>query len=329
MKMRNSSIIGFGKATGEIIVTNAMLASYLETNDEWIKQRTGIKSRRITNYSTAKLASYALKNAIISAGIEIAKIDALVVATTTSEHIMPTTAGILMQKLGMERAIPVYEINSACTGFIAALELATTLMEANDYNYIAITGVEKYSQYIDWYDRSTCILFGDGAGSVILAKATRGLISPAFLVNKQDELQSLSLEATINSNCPFVPAHGGQKGEQYITMKGQDVFKFAVKAIPEAISAVLAQQEMSIELIDYVVCHQANERIVHFVAKKYNIPVEKCYMNLSEYGNTGAASIPIVLAEMNEKKLLTSGTKLLLVGFGGGLSWGAIFVEIA
>lgn len=325
---RKIRISGYGKQVGEQIVTNDMIAEHVDTSDEWIVQRTGIKQRRVTAKSTAQMAGESLIAAVENAQITVEDLDILIVVSTSSEHIMPTTGGIIMKMLHMSKQIPVFELNSACTGFINGLEVATSLMETNDYKIAAVIGVEKYSQHIDWTDRSTCILFGDGAGAVILERAeTSGSISKAYVANKPDTSNSLVLEANIHTNCPFVPKQEIVKNN-YIEMKGQEVFKFAVNVIPQALDRTLAENDEVIDNIDYFVFHQANERILHYVAKKYDISVEKCFMNLDKYGNTGAASIPIALAEMEELGLLQPGVKLILVGFGGGLSWGTIFVEI-
>ncbi|GBU10819.1 3-oxoacyl-[acyl-carrier-protein] synthase III [Erysipelotrichaceae bacterium] len=326
MKQQGIEIIGFGKNVGEKVVTNAMLEKIVDTNDEWIVQRTGIKERTVTNQSTAKLASIALENACKNANISLEKLDLLVVSTTSSEHIMPPTSGVILKELGVQKQIPAFDINVACSGFVFALDIARSSMMDGSYEYVAVIGVEKYSQYIDWTDRQTCILFGDGAGCVILQKSKVGKISEAYLKNKLDINSSLHLEATIQSNCPFFEQ---PKVEQtYMKMTGQEVFKFAVTVIPDAMSKLLEQLDITVDTIDYFVLHQANSRILDFVAKKYKVPQEKFFMNLDIYGNTGAASIPLALADMEERNLLKSGTKLILVGFGGGLSWGSIYIEI-
>lgn len=315
-------IIGTGSAVPEQIVTNEDLSKIVETSDEWISSRSGIKERRLAKEeTTTSLAILAGKRALENAGIASEEIEVIIVATCTPDYFFPNTACQVQEAIGAKHAV-AFDLSAACSGFLFALSTAQAYIKGGIYQKALIIGAETMSKMIDWSDRSTCVLFGDGAGAAVVSAEETGVLE---LVQKSDGTGKgvLSCKARETRNL----LNHESETKEYLYMEGQPVFKFAVKTVPECVEEVLKKAEVKKEEIRYYILHQANSRIIQSVAKRLKEPEEKFPMNLSLYGNTSAASIPILLDEMNRNGMLNRGDKLVLSGFGAGLTWGAVLLE--
>lgn len=317
-------ILGTGSYLPERIVTNDELSEIVDTNDEWISTRTGIRTRRISaGEDVSELASKAAFAALEDAGISAEQVDMILLATMTGNALMPNTACLVQRIIGARHAACL-DINAACSGFLYALNLANACLVSGMYKNILVVGAETLSKIIDWADRSTCVLFGDGAGAaVVTADSTKRYISETGA----DGTRGDALKAGETGLGNFI-VRREERLNYYMTMNGQEVFKFAVKKVPECISNVLLKAEVSLEEIDYFLLHQANVRIIASVAKRLGVDMEKMPVNLDRYGNTSAASIAILLDEIRKNGKLTEGKKIILAGFGGGLTWGAAYLEL-
>ena len=314
-------IIGTGSAVPEQIVTNEDLSKIVETSDEWISSRSGIKERRVAKEeNTTSLAILAGKRALENAGVTAEEIEVIIVATCTPDYFFPNTACQVQEAIGAKHAV-AFDLSAACSGFLFALSTAQAYIKGGIYQKALIVGAETMSKMIDWSDRSTCVLFGDGAGAAVVSAET-GVLE---LVQKSNGAGKgvLSCKARETRNL----LNHESETKEYLYMEGQPVFKFAVKTVPECVEEVLKKAEVKKEEIRYYILHQANSRIIQSVAKRLKEPEEKFPMNLSLYGNTSAASIPILLDEMNRNGMLNRGDKLVLSGFGAGLTWGAVLLE--
>lgn len=312
-------IIGTGSYLPDNIVTNDKLSTMVETSDEWIRSRTGIKERRIsTRENTVDLAIEAGKRALLNANVNPEEIDFILVATMTPEGYLPNTACEVQAGLGAINAT-CFDISAACSGFVFGYNTVASYMEAGLSKTALLIGTETISRVLDWTDRSTCVLFGDGAGAVVIRKELEGGFITAVTGSDGSKKSALSCYGRQLIN-PFVKE---EKDVDYLKMEGQEVFRFAVTKVPECIHAVLEKSNTRIEEIKYMILHQANERIITSVAKRLGIGIEKLPMNLERYGNTSAASIPILLDEINQEGKLKQGDKIIISGFGGGLTWGA------
>ena len=320
--MITSRIVGTGSYVPEQIVTNDDLAKIVETNDEWIRTRTGIRQRRIaTSEGTSDLAAKAAERAIEQAGIKPEEIDLIILATSSQDYCFPSGACEVQGRVGAVNAV-CYDLSAACTGFVFALNTAQAFIQSGVYRMALVVGSEVLSKLIDWKDRGTCVLFGDGAGAVVLRADETGILG--FQMHS-DGTKGNVLTCGARSNGNFLM---NQKPElSYMTMDGQEVFKFAVKRVPEVISQLLEKTGTSIEEIRYFVLHQANYRIIESVAKRLKVGMEKFPANMEYYGNTSGASIPLLLDEMNRAGKLNPGDKIILSGFGGGLTWGATLIQ--
>ena len=317
-------IIGTGSFFPQMIVSNDDLSKVVDTNDEWIRSRTGIKERRISEgQDTSELAIEAAKEAIASANIEVGEIELIIVATSSSDNVFPNTASMVQCGIKADNAV-CYDISAACSGFLFALNTAHAFIKSGIYKKALIIGSEVMSKTIDWKDRGTCVLFGDGAGAVVVASDEIGIEDLVMysdgakgnvLLCEDRKVGNFLTAALINEEIDS--SYG------FIKMDGQEVFRFAVKQVPQCISEVLAKSKTDINEVKYFVLHQANIRIIQSVAKRLNVDIEKFPSNLEQYGNTSAASIPILLDEMNKNGMLKSGDKIIISGFGAGLSWGA------
>ena len=315
-------IIGTGSAVPEQIVTNEDLSKIVETNDEWISSRSGIKERRVAKEeNTTSLAILAGKRALENAGVTAEEIEVIIVATCTPDYFFPNTACQVQEAIGAKHAV-AFDLSAACSGFLFALSTAQAYIKGGIYQKALIIGAETMSKMIDWSDRSTCVLFGDGAGAAVVSAEETGVLE---LVQKSNGAGKgvLSCKARETRNL----LNHESETKEYLYMEGQPVFKFAVKTVPECVEEVLKKAEVKKEEIRYYILHQANSRIIQSVAKRLKEPEEKFPMNLSLYGNTSAASIPILLDEMNRNGMLNRGDKLVLSGFGAGLTWGAVLLE--
>ena len=320
--MITSRIVGTGSYVPEQIVTNDDLAKIVETNDEWIRTRTGIRQRRIaTSEGTSDLAAKAAERAIEQAGIKPEEIDLIILATSSQDYCFPSGACEVQGRVGAVNAV-CYDLSAACTGFVFALNTAQAFIQSGVYRTALVVGSEVLSKLIDWKDRSTCVLFGDVAGAVVVRADETGILG--FQMHS-DGTKGNVLTCGARSNGNFLM---NQKPElSYMTMDGQEVFKFAVKKVPEVISQLLEKTGTPIEEIRYFVLHQANYRIIESVAKRLKVGMEKFPANMEYYGNTSGASIPLLLDEMNRAGKLNPGDKIILSGFGGGLTWGATLIQ--
>ena len=317
-----ASIIGTGSALPENIITNDYLSTVVETSDEWINERTGIRARRIAKEeNTSTLAALAAERAIENAAIDANEIDLIIVATLTPDSNMPSTACMVQKEIKAENAF-CFDVSAACTGFVYALSSAYAYIASGMCKTALVIGAETISRTIDWTDRGTCVLFGDGAGAVVIKEDAKGKMT--FVQgsdgSKGDALvcKGRSLKNLLIDNQDEIP---------YIYMDGQEVFKFAVKKVPECVEQVLIKANADINDVKYFCLHQANKRIISSVAKRLKQPEDKFPINLDKYGNTSAASIPILLDELYKSNTLKFGEKIVISGFGGGLTWGAALIE--
>ena len=318
-----TKIIGTGSCPGDRVVTNDDLAQIVETSDEWISTRTGIRERRLTTVlGTAGMAAEAARKACQNAGIDPEELDLIVMGTSTPEYCFPNGACQVQAEIGAVNAVG-FDVSAACSGFVFALMTAHSFMKAGTYRNALVIGADDISKIIDWSDRKTCVLFGDGAGAAVIRAEEQDGIFHGLLKSDGKKWDVLTCGARTAGN--FLTEKKPELG--YVFMDGQEVFKFAVKKVPECIRQILEETNTSQEEIRYYILHQANERIIDSVAKRLKEPLEKFPMNIQKYGNTSAASIPILLDEMNREGRLKRGDKIILSGFGGGLTWGAILLE--
>lgn len=303
-------IRGTGSYVPGKVWNNNDLAKFMDTNDEWIQERTGIRRRHIIEEeTTVTMAAKAAQRALENAGITAEEIDAILLSTVSSNVVLPSTACEVQKLIGAKNAV-CFDLNAACSGFLFALNTAQAYIHAGMIKNALLIGAESLSNIVDWEDRGTAILFGDGAGAAVLC-AEEGEIFPCVMHS-----DGVKGEALIcNSDVPKVK------------MDGQEVFRFAVRQVPACINELLTAIDKKAEEIDLFVLHQANLRIVEGVAKRLQTDIERFPMNLMEYGNTSSASIPLLLDELNRQGKLKKGMKLVLAGFGAGLSWGAAYME--
>ena len=311
--MKGLNIISTGSALPKKKVTNDDLRKIVDTSHEWIVTRTGICSRYICEEETcSSLAIEAARNAVDKAGILMEDIGVVVVATATPDYAFPSVACQVQKALNLPTDTMAFDISAACSGFLYGLRVCKGLLEGNSKKYALLIGSEQMSRITDFTDRSTCVLFGDGAGAAVLE-----------LSDKQ-----FAHKAWADGNVDVLYCNGVGQEDNKIHMEGQEVFKFAVRVIKEGIDAVLEEAGLDFEDVDYVVCHQANERIIDHVSKKYKAPEGKFYKNIKDYANTSAASIPIALDSMYENEILKKGMKIVLVGFGAGFTWSSAIITI-
>ncbi|APC42463.1 beta-ketoacyl-ACP synthase III [Clostridium estertheticum] len=322
--MNEVQIIGTGSYAPLNIMTNHELSKIVDTSDEWIVSMTGIKQRHIsTGENTSDLATKAANEALVDANIKAEDIDLIIVASTSPDQFVPATACIVQGNIGAVNAM-AFDISAACTGFIFALNIAMQFLKTGQRKRALIIGADVLSKIVDWTDRNTCILFGDGAGAAVLeAGSVRGIIS----VNSASEGQKGKFLTCPTVDVKNTYTKGNENFKATISMDGKEIFKFAVKTIASSISRILNENNYTLDDIKYVVCHQANFRIIEFVVRKLKADKDKFFVNLDKYGNTSAASIAIAMDEMNKENLLTAGDKIILVGFGGGLTYGASLIE--
>jgi 3-oxoacyl-[acyl-carrier-protein] synthase-3 len=324
--MKHAVIIGTGSYVPDNTITNDDMAKLVETSDEWIFSRTGIKQRHIsTGENTSDLAYQASKKALEQAGITASELDLIICATITPDSYMPSVACIVQHRLDAVKAV-AFDLSAACTGFVYATAVAASFIESGLYNNILVIGAETLSKTLDWSDRSTCVLFGDGAGAaVITASEINTGVNAIRLLSDGSKRDGLVLPGIPLSN-PYVN-NTEDKAPPYIAMNGQEVFKFAVRSMTDLINDIQKTAGLTQNDIKYVVAHQANFRIIEQAAKALEMPIDKFYINIDKYANTSAATIGIALDEMNRKGLLQQGDKIILIGFGGGMTSGAILME--
>ncbi|BCZ48273.1 3-oxoacyl-[acyl-carrier-protein] synthase 3 [Clostridium gelidum] len=322
--MSNVEISAIGAYLPPLVVTNDKISEFVETNDEWIVQRTGVSERRISEgENTSDIATKAAKIALERAGVNPEDLDLIIVATISPDMFIPSVACIVQSNLNADNAA-CFDISVACSGFVYALEIANGLMQSMKYKNALIIGAEVLSKVTDWTDRSTCILFGDGAGAAVLKQSkTKGIIK-SYLRADGKKGNALTIGGA-DIDTPFSKEKILQ--DKYIKMNGREILRFAVPAIAEAVTEVLKDTNISLDEIKYIVPHQANYRIIKLAAEKLKLNEDKFYLNLDKVANTSSATVPIALNEMYEKGLLNKGDKLILVAFGGGLTYAASVIE--
>ncbi|SHM09181.1 3-oxoacyl-[acyl-carrier-protein] synthase-3 [Caldanaerovirga acetigignens] len=319
-------IIGLGSYVPERVLTNQDLEKMVETSDEWIRERTGISFRRIADedMATSDLAAKAAREAIEMAGVKPEDLDLIIGATVTPDMMFPSTACIVQHEIKATRAA-AFDLSAGCTGFIYALTVAAQFVASGMYRNVLVFGAEILSKIVDWQDRNTCVLFGDGAGAAVVSAVESGGI-----------LESILGADGGGKDLLFIPAGGSKepasfetvKGRKhFIKMNGNEVFKFAVKIMEESTRKVLEKANLTPQDVDLVVPHQANVRIIEAATRRLNISKEKVMVNIDRYGNMSAASIPVALYEAYKARKIKKGDKVVLVGFGAGLTWGANLIE--
>ncbi|HEX2324862.1 MAG TPA: beta-ketoacyl-ACP synthase III [Chloroflexota bacterium] len=322
--MSRARIAGWGKALPRRVLSNAELEGMVDTSDDWIRSRTGIRERRIAgpDESTFTLAVEAAREALAVAGVAPSEVDLVVVCTFSPEFGgMPSTASLVQDALGASRA-GAFDLNAACSGFIYGLALAQGLIVSGMQRTVLVIGAETMSRLLDWSDRSTCVLFGDGAGAVVLraGEGPDGLLSSVL---GSDGSGGELLWIPGGGSRQPASAESVETAQHFIRMNGKEVYRFAVSAAPRASRQAVQQAGLSMDEIDLFVPHQANVRIILSAAGALGIPLERTFVNVDRYGNTSAASIPIALCEAVEEGRVHPGAHILLAGFGGGLTWGA------
>ncbi|WP_066072332.1 beta-ketoacyl-ACP synthase III [Alkalithermobacter thermoalcaliphilus] len=324
---KRAGILGIGSFVPEKVVTNFDMEKIVDTSDEWIFTRTGIKERRIAgeNVATSDLATNAAKIALENASTKPEEIDLIIVATVTPDMTFPSTACIVQKNIGATRAA-AFDLEAACSGFIYSLSIANQFIQSGTYKKILVIGAETLSKIVDWTDRNTCVLFGDGAGAVVLGEVdeNEGILSTylgadgsggQFLTQPAGGSRLPASFDTVNNKLHF------------IKMEGNEVFKFAVRIMGESAKKAIELAGLTSEDIDFIVPHQANIRIIEASAKRLKVSMDKVYVNLDKYGNMSSASIPVALDEAYKAKAIKRGDNIVLVGFGGGLTWGSVLLK--
>ncbi len=326
MEKVQAGILGLGVSLPQKILTNKDLEKKVDTTDEWIRARTGIKERRIASpeETTLSLAEKAGREAMTNAGISAEELDLIVVATVTPDMVFPATACLLQDALNAPDAA-AFDLEAGCSGFVYGLTLAAQFINNGSYKNILVIGAEVLSRITDWEDRNTCVLFGDGAGAAVMGPVDHGGFLGFEMGSDGGGGEFLKMPAGGGAIPPTIESV--EQRLHYIKMDGNQVFKFAVKAMVRSAKKVAAKANIAIEDIDLFIPHQANIRIIESSAKRLRIPEEKVFMNLEKYGNTSAASIPIAFYEAWKEGRIDKGDRVLLVGFGAGLTWGSCIVE--
>ncbi len=321
--MINTKIIGVGSYAPSNVVTNDDLSKIVETNDEWIYTRTGIKERRIsTGELTTDLAEKAAIKALKAASLDASDIDVVICATVTPDHYFPSTANQLQSRLGLNE-IMTFDINAACSGFVYGLELADKLIKSGAYNNVLLIGAETLTRYTDWSDRNTCVLFGDGAGAMVIGKSDEvGIIDITIGSRSDDNLELVSKNVPLKD-----PSVNATHPQDHIHMNGREVFKFATKIMPKTIKELLERNNMTKDDLDSIVAHQANIRILQKAASFLDVSMDKVFANIHKYGNTSAASVPLAIDEAIQSGVLKRGDTFATVAFGGGFTWGGALIK--
>jgi 3-oxoacyl-[acyl-carrier-protein] synthase III len=317
-----SRIVGTGSFLPATVVTNADLAARgLDTSDAWIRERTGIRERRIADksQSSSDLALEASRQALQAADTRAADIDLIVVATSTPDYVFPSTACLLQAKLGVKGSA-AFDVQAVCSGFVYGIATADNFIRSGQYQRALVVGAEVFSRILDWSDRGTCVLFGDGAGAVVLAAAEKPGVHASMLRADGSYADILSVAGNVCS--------GAVVGTPFLRMDGQAVFKFAVRVLDESARETVAAAGMTLEDIDWLIPHQANLRILEATAKKLGLSRDKLVVTVDHHGNTSAASVPLALDEYVRAGRIRTGQRLLLQGVGGGFTWGSSLVTL-
>ena len=311
--MNGLKLLGTGYALPARVLDNDAMTAYVETSDEWITTRTGIRQRYFCGEgeSTTTLAIEAARKALDDSGLDKSEIGCVIVATSSGEYVMPSTACLVHKALELNENIPVFDLGAACAGFLYAVDAARAMLLAHGGRAALVIGAEQMSQLLDMADRNTCVLFGDAAGAAV------------FALDEDAEYAY-----TCGTRGDMAIQVGGPRRTLPMTMEGQNVFRFAVSTIPSTVDELLEKTGKTLDEVDWVICHQANQRIIDASVRRLGVPAEKFYKNLDRYANTSAASIPLALAEMKESGKLKSGQRVILVGFGGGLTWAGVMLRV-
>lgn len=326
-KLYNAGILGTGYYLPEKILNNSDLEKIVQTSDEWIVERTGIKERRIAedDVPMSALAMKAAQNALADAGVAAEDLDLIIVATLTSDRIIPSTACMLQNRLGATHAA-AFDLSAACSGFAYAASVAAQFIETGAYSKALVIGAETLSKYVNWEDRNTCVLFGDGAGAAVMGRVEDGYGILSFDLGS-DGSGGDAIQIPSSGSLMPVSKESIDRRLNLIHMNGRDVFKFAVKVMGRTVKNSLAKIDMPQEKIDWLVPHQANIRIIESAAKRLAMPMEKVIVNIHKYGNMSAACIPIALAEAAAEKRFKKGDIIALSGFGAGLTWASCIIR--
>lgn len=324
--MIKARIKGMGSYTPEKIYDNAYMESIVETNNEWIVQRTGIEQRHIAadDEYTSDLATKAAQKALENAGVTADMIDLIIVATVTPDYFTPSVACVVQKNIGAVNAA-AFDMNAACSGFVAALVTGEKFIVTGTYKNVLVIGADALSKATDYKDRGTCILFGDGAGAAVLSASDEAGILTSYIGARGDDFEKITNLAYRNDDAEVEKRVSDRKDT--IWMAGAEVMKFAVRIMPEAAEKVIADAGLTVEDVDLLVPHQANIRIIDGAVKRLKIDDSKVYKNIHNHGNTSAASIPVALCEAIEQGRVKRGDKVVIVGFGAGLTWGAALIE--
>jgi 3-oxoacyl-[acyl-carrier-protein] synthase-3 len=311
-----SRIVGTGSYLPPRVMTNSEFAARLDTSDAWIRERTGIVQRHIADDSQASsdLALEASRRALQAASVRADQLDLIVVATSTPDYIFPSTACLLQAKLGA-KGCAAFDVQAVCSGFVYALATADSFVKNSLYKNVLVVGAEVFSRILDWNDRGTCVLFGDGAGAVVLTAASKPGIHASVLHADGSQVDMLSVPGNV--------CKGSIVGSPYLQMNGQGVFKYAVKVLDEVARETLAAADMTVSDVDWLIPHQANVRILDATARRLGLPPEKLVVTVDHHGNTSAASVPLALDEFVRAGKIRAGHRVLMEGVGGGFTWGA------
>jgi 3-oxoacyl-[acyl-carrier-protein] synthase-3 len=332
--VRHAHVTGWGRYAPAQVLTNKDLERMVDTSDEWIVTRTGIRERRIAGDENASdLAAEAGKKALADAGLGLGDIDLLVLTTSSPEMIFPSTACLAQAKIGL--TCPAFDIMAACSGFVFGMAVADALVRAGAFRRILLVGTDAMSRLVDYSDRGTCILFGDGAGAVVVEAAQEaedagGSPAPGGVLGSalfSDGTRVDALKVPAGGSAMPVTEESIRDRMHYIKMDGKEVYKFATKAVPQAVEAALGVAGLSLADVDFVIPHQANQRIIDAAEERMGLPHEKMVSNISRYGNTSTASIPLALEELVREGRIKRGMVVVLVGFGAGLTWGASVIR--
>ena len=325
--MSGTRIVCAGRKLPEFAVTNEDLTSLVDTSDEWIHTRSGIKTRFISRGETVSdLSSDVLRQLLSKSGDAPGDIEFLVLATLTAEYATPQSSALILGEVNAKNAFAI-DINGACTGFVYALSIADKMIRSGVYKNAVVISADTLSKVVDWSDRTTCVLFGDGAGGVLLEAVEGGsscILAEDLHTDGQDALLLRGGRTPINN--PWNEDKGPT--EPYIVMDGHAVYDFTIREVPKSAQSVLDKAGLTVDDVKYIIPHQANARIIEKIAKKLKADISKFYISISRYGNTSSSSIPIALSEMFEQGLLEKGDKVILAGFGAGFTWGCLLVEI-
>lgn len=320
--MYHAAVTGWGMYVPEHVLTNDDLTQFMDTSDEWIRSRTGIRERRVAGAreTTTTMATAAGRAACLKAGVDPADLELIIVGTFTPDQYMPSTASLVQHQLGATRAA-AFDLNTACSGFVYALAAGSQFVQTGMYSKVLIVGADFASRFLDYSDRGTAILFGDGAGAVVLQRSVE---KEGVLSIELGSDGSAGLSLTLGGAESFVGLNGARTIDRpFLKMNGAEVFRFAVRIMGEAAATATMKAGLTFEDIDLLIPHQANQRIIEAAAKRLEMPRERVWMNVDRYANTSCASIPICLVEAEQTGALTDGMNVVVIGFGGGLTWAA------